>query len=594
MKNNTFHISNLKTNIMKQFQVILLFALFTIVHSFAYASGGDDHSHSGDLNMQAKVGDKYFSSEKSSQKYELLLKYEPIMAGEHSHFILYCSDFSTNKPLEKMVFKITSPEAKDIIFEIIESESGVYLIETEFPENKTYSFNVSIDGPLGPDLLLLKDIKVGEELPVAEAEIIQTSKFTLEHWQGWLALFGVLFLGLFLGSAFQKNKLIVSKRSATVILLLLYCTAPYQKMNAHGGDDHGAGGSGNFASIFNVPKETQFLFDVVTMPLKTGIFEPSILLYGTVIPSSEGSAVVSTPQTGSISAVFAKVGDKVKKGQKLATINPFVDVSTQVAIQSNKISQMQLEAEKNVLVSEVEAAEKEFNRLQSIADIAAKRDLDEVKSRLDKAKNNLKIFSKQNFSNSNYGIQQNITIYAPISGVVGSFVLSKGSTVNVGQELFQIINIDKVYIEGQIFDRDLDKLTKNASFEAQCVNTNHHTSKVKLLSLPQSINSGNQSQKVLFEMESNDEFKIGEFVNIRMFSPIQEQKNTLLIPNSAVSEINGKSIVFIKDSAEKYAISYVQTGENNGKYTTIIKGIEENERIVTGATYQMKMIYLNQ
>jgi hypothetical protein len=52
--------------------------------------------------------------------------------------------------------------------------------------------------------------------------------------------------------------------------------------------------------------------------------------------------------------------------------------------------------------------------------------------------------------------------------------------------------------------------------------------------------------------------------------------------------------VFIKDSAEKYSVSYITTGQNNGTHTIVNKGIEESERVVVNATYQMKMIYLNQ
>jgi cobalt-zinc-cadmium efflux system membrane fusion protein len=46
--------------------------------------------------------------------------------------------------------------------------------------------------------------------------------------------------------------------------------------------------------------------------------------------------------------------------------------------------------------------------------------------------------------------------------------------------------------------------------------------------------------------------------------------------------------------AEKYTVSYVQLGENNGTFTSILKGVEEGERVVTNASYQLKMIYLNQ
>ena len=49
--------------------------------------------------------------------------------------------------------------------------------------------------------------------------------------------------------------------------------------------------------------------------------------------------------------------------------------------------------------------------------------------------------------------------------------------------------------------------------------------------------------------------------------------------------IHGRDIK--RDSTNVYYVA-------NGKYTTIIKGAEEGERVVTAGVYQMKTIYLNQ
>jgi multidrug efflux pump subunit AcrA (membrane-fusion protein) len=98
---------------------------------------------------------------------------------------------------------------------------------------------------------------------------------------------------------------------------------------------------------------------------------------------------------------------------------------------------------------------------------------------------------------------------------------------------------------------------------------------------------------MIFEMENpHGDFKIGEFVNVRVFAPRQSRE--IALPNSAISEINGRPVVFTKNSAEAYSVSYVTTGQNNGTHTVINKGIEEGERVVVNGTYQMKMIYLNQ
>lgn len=158
--------------------------------------------------------------------------------------------------------------------------------------------------------------------------------------------------------------------------------------------------------------------------------------------------------------------------------------------------------------------------------------------------------------------------------------------------MFTITNIKTVYVEAQFFDKDADKLAKATSYSVECANNDHKTKAVKLLSDAQMINPSNQSQKVLFEVANPDkDFKIGEFVNIRITTGAAE--NQLNLPNSAINEINGKPIVFVKKSAENYAMQLVQLGQNNGQYTSILKGLNENERIVNNGTYQLKMIYLN-
>jgi RND family efflux transporter MFP subunit len=270
-----------------------------------------------------------------------------------------------------------------------------------------------------------------------------------------------------------------------------------------------------------------------------------------------------------------QVGQQVKAGQQLAVVEQNIDAGTQVGFLS----------EKNNLTAEYEAAKKGFDRLNSIKDIAAKKDIDEAAARLNKAEANLKLFT------GNTG--KTITLNSPISGIVSNFNVSKGTTVNAGQTLFTITNLAVVYTEAQVFDKDANKIMTGAKFSIERANDSQKTSEVKLLSVAQEINATNQSQRVLFELNNPDNnFKIGEFVNIRVFASQNSQQ--IALPNSAFTEINGKPVVFIKDAAEKYSVSYVQLGENNGSHTSILNGIEEGERVVINGSYQLKMIYLNQ
>ncbi len=561
---------------IKAFKTISLLLLLIINSTSLFSHGDDGHTHGNETPSLSEQTQKYFTSEAVSDKYELLIRYEHIHIGEPAHLTLFVSEYATNKSVDKADIKIAAQEDSQLVFKVEQSGEGAYTVETTFPEMKKYSLAVNINSSLGADLILLSNIDAGLEV-AHEAEEEEHKHLGLGDWQIWLAILVALFVGLGIGLLLQKRNTNAGRQIISCLFLFASCLVPVQLNIAHGDDDHGAAKTGNnFSNSFQVPKETQFLFDVFTEKISVGTFTGSTKLFGTIIPSSNGQAVVSTPQNGKITSLNVRVGGQVKAGQQIAVIEQNIDAGTQVGFLS----------EKNNLTAEYDAAKKEFDRLNSIKDIAAKKDVDEATARLQKAETNLRLFT------GNLGKALSLT--APISGIVANFNLSIGSTVSAGQTLFTITNLSQIYAEAQVFDKDAHKVQEGAKFTIECVNNdNHKTSEVKLLSLAQEINATNQSQRVLFELKNPDsDFKIGEFVNIRVFS--SENSQQIALPNSAITEINGKPVVFIKDAAETYTVSYVQLGEDNGTSTGILKGIEEGERVVNNASYQLKMIYLNQ
>ena len=182
---------------------------------------------------------------------------------------------------------------------------------------------------------------------------------------------------------------------------------------------------------------------------------------------------------------------------------------------------------------------------------------------------------------------------APVSGTVGQFVLAPGAEVIAGTTLFSITNLDKVYIEAQVYDRDADIVKDASNYTVTTTNDEHKTAQVKIVSAALEVNPANQSQKVLFEvLNPAGEFKIGEFVTMQAFQ--QGTDKTIFVPNSSLSEINGKPVLFIKKNPEVYEVRFISPGDDNGTHTVVLKGIEEGERYVMEGTYQVKMMMLNQ
>lgn len=535
-----------------------------------YAHGDDDHGAKAPMT----TGAKYHSSEALSDKYEVLVKYGELPVGKPAVFTLYLSDAKTNRALDSTTFTLKLVGQPNVSFKVTRTDTGVYKIEGNFPKKDSFDIQVNIRGPKGADFLQLPNIITGKKL-TEEAEAPHA------HWYDNTLIWalGGLLLGLLAMYFVMKKR----NRKVITLLLLTGLLLPAAVMNptsAHGDDDHGAGGTtGGVSNTFIVEKESQFLFDILTQKTGEGNFNAATEITGTITASPQGMAVIQSPQTGKIVSLRATPGQSVSRGQTLAVIEQQVEAGTQIDIISQR----------NSLNAEAKAAKVQYDRLKTIADIAAKKDVTEAKARYEAAVQNLALF------NSNIGggaSTKMVTLTSPISGVVGTFNYAIGAVVSTGQTLFEITNLEKVYVETNMFTASTTDSSRNSRFIALSGSDTASYS-LRLVSNAQSVNTENQSQKVLFEvLNAAGKFKIGE--NVRVLKYGSAKISQLVVPTNAVVIINGKPAVFIKDKAEQFSVSFIQKGESNALHTVILKGAEAGERIVTDNIYQMKMIYLGQ
>jgi membrane fusion protein, heavy metal efflux system len=557
---------------MKRLIIQFLLGLLPVL---AFAHGGEDH---GDAKKASVSPVSYFSAEAASEIYEVLLKYSPIVPGKETSLRLYLSEYNSNKPIDSAKLEITVAGNPNIKITVVRIDKGVFELKTTFPEKKAYNLVVNINSYAGIDLIQLNNIEAGKELTATAT----TENSSHAHWYSSNWFFGLtgLLLGLLVMFFVNKSR---SRKMITgaIILFCLLPTATYNPVSAHDGhDEAGAAKGGGSSTTFIVEKETQFLFNIQTQKIGTGDFNESSVLLGTVTAAPQGRAVIQSPQAGKIVSLRVAPGQRVSKGQVVAVIEQQVDAGTQINIisQSNSVN------------AEYEAAKAQYERLLAIEDIAAKKDITEAKARYESAKKNKTLFDAN--TGRNTGSTKAITLTSPVSGVVGTFNYAIGAVVNSGETLFEITNLDQVFVEAQVFATDAEKLKSAIGFTT-ISNTDTLVYKLKMISGAQSVNSGNQSQKVVFEIiNPKGQFKIGENVNVRMTGNNIIQQ--VVLPNEAITDVNGKPAVFIKDKAEQYSISFIVKGQSNDKVTVISKGSEDGERVVTANVYQMKMMYLNQ
>jgi membrane fusion protein, heavy metal efflux system len=553
--------------------LLLMLLLSSSAHIKVWAHGDDEHAQIKG-NGAELLGN--YTAQTASDRYEYVLKYPHTEVGENVTYTLYIANVETNTPIKASALKLVFGAAN---VKPTPLEPGIYRFEAKSTPGET-NLTITISAPPGPDLVLLKSIHPATE-PVPNPTI-EEEKEGIPSW--------LLYALFALGGAFVTYLLTRLGKKAKLAILLIGMAIP-ARAPAHGPDEEhesgketGTNAQHNHPPVadgqFYIGIESQFLFGMLTERLAATGFSPSEKVFGTIMPTPQGQAQVSSPQVGVVAKLPIRVGQKVSRGQLLATIEQSIDAQTMA----------NLTAERNNAKAELTAAEADLARLKTVADLVSARDITEATARVNRAKANKAVYQK-----SSTGVGRGIDLRSPISGIIQNFSIAKGSTVQAGLPLITVTDLSRVYVEAQVFDQMLPLFSAATNFTVTCADPDraHATDQVKLISLGQVLNPTNQSQRVLFEVVNGDDaFKIGEFVDVRAVTA--PQVGSISLPISAIMELDGKPVVFVKSDSQTWRVAYVQLGNGNGKRTIITKGIQPGERVMITGAYQAKMIYENQ
>ena len=372
--------------------------------------------------------------------------------------------------------------------------------------------------------------------------------------------------------------------AAALGLVFFGLLPPPAALWAHGGEDHGGAApaptGGTLTDAVVLPKESQFLFGVRTALAGYSGTYNRLTLYGMVSAAAGGEGRVVVPQTGRIVSLPAKVGQLVRAGQVLAVIDQTLDATQQIGLSTERANAQ----------AELRAAQQDYARLQTIADIAARKDVVAAGLRLRQARQNAGILNGQ-------ASNRHVTITSPISGTVDVFTLALGQQVTQGDELFRVLNPDKLRVEAQVFAQDLDQIPAGAQFQVEGLQGQTGSVPARLVVFSNVVNPVNQARQLVLKLDptGTNLFRAGQAVNVQVLGRSGGGKKQLVVPTSALTDLNGKPIVFVHTDPETFKIRYVQPGSANGEQTVLLGGdVNENDRVVSVGTYQLKSIYLNQ
>ncbi len=307
-----------------------------------------------------------------------------------------------------------------------------------------------------------------------------------------------------------------------------------------------------------------------------------------IVPRIEGLAFMSS---GSIEKLYVTIGDKVKKGELLATLS---GVSGQVKtikeeiknLQSanedaNKQSfydiKMQKENLKNLKKQRKKAKKSSEKKNLNSQITIAEEDIKIAEEKLNQQKElqQLEIRQKERKLASAKKGSKNTKLYSTISGEVIGTTGGTGYMVQGGNVAIQIADMNHPRIKtSYVAD---SKLAKASSYVA-VVDGKKYEVEVEAQELTkEQIERGEYPSNTWFDfVEKNVNIPVGKSANVELYT--DSVKDALVVPSNAVFQAGEEKYVYVVTGDAKTK-TVVTTGTETDAYVQIVTGVKEGELV---------------
>jgi len=182
-------------------------------------------------------------------------------------------------------------------------------------------------------------------------------------------------------------------------------------------------------------------------------------------------------------------------------------------------------------------------------------------------------------------VSQTSTLLSPISGWIFEKNIHQGSAFDNKKRLFQLVNLERVWIEVKIYPNELASLHTKTRFIVTEKSINKTFEAKKVLLYPK-INPKEATATLRLRVNNPDGLlKPGMYVSIKIAS---EPTQKLVIPRTAAIYKNGAWYVFlVTDIKGEYEPIAIKLKALDREYYEVLSGLTPKDRLVNNALFMM-------
>lgn len=339
-----------------------------------------------------------------------------------------------------------------------------------------------------------------------------------------------------------------------------------------------------------IPKRAKLTKEVIAAakiavaPATREPLSPTLSLPGEVSADPDRSARVSSPVSGRLVDVRFREGSEVKKGDVLAVL---------------RIPEIgRVRAAHSATQAKAAAARANADRLEALVEkgMAAKQEAKSARAEADALDAEGKALGEQlgALGMAAGGGGSDLVLRAPVTGTVVSRDAVVGQPVSTDQTIASIADFSEVWFLARVFEKDLGRMATGASAE---IVLNAYPSEVfvgKVEYIGRQIDPVARTVTARVRVTNRkDMLRLGLFGTARIGTQGEREGDpVLVVPRSAVVDLAGKTVVFVRVGEGEFETHEVTLGESAAGKVRVLGGLREGEEVVVAGAFSIKSVLL--
>ncbi len=307
-------------------------------------------------------------------------------------------------------------------------------------------------------------------------------------------------------------------------------------------------------------------------------------LPGTLEYVADKYAEVGYLAEGRITSVHVNVGDKVKRGQPLATLLiPQISDAQALALSAQaNLDIARDHARREAALLEEQLTSRSDEELARGRKRVAEADLAGAKAKLALLGADVPQGTGELRSHGH------VTLTSPIDGVVVARDATLGAFVEPRDTVFAIADTRTMWAVLDVFESDVGSAREGTPVELTIDALGGKIVKGKVVALEPQVAHESRALRARVEVPNEDgALRRGLFVRASL--PIASADSAeLLLPRSAVQPLGGRDVVFVEKERGVFEVRTVTTAPRSAQLVRITDGLHKDERIVARGAFVLR------